>query len=131
MASTSQNDAEEITRNLADIGDWRGERLAQLRGIITAAVPGVEEAIKWRKPSNPRGVPTWSKDGLICTGEVYKDKVKITFAHGAAVADPTGIFNASMDAGTRRAVDIRETDAIDDGAFTALVQAAAAFNAQK
>lgn len=124
------SDAEEITRNLAAIGDWRSERLAQLRALICAAVPTVEESIKWRKPTNPQGVPTWSKDGIICTGEMYAGKVKLTFAHGASIPDPAGIFNASLTAGTRRAIDLGEHDKLDEAAFAALVQAAAARNAQ-
>lgn len=113
---------------IADLGDWRGERLSQLRALIKQAEPDVVEEIKWRKPTNPLGVPTWSSGGIICTGESYKAKVKLTFAKGAALPDPAGVFNASLDAGTRRAIDIAEGDALDEPAFVELVRAAAAFN---
>lgn len=109
--------------------DWRAVMLERVRKLIAEAVPDAVEERKWRKPSNPAGVPTWSKDGIICTGETYRDKIKLTFAKGAALADPANLFNASLDAGTRRAIDIREGDAIDDGAFKALIRAAAAHNA--
>lgn len=118
----------EIDAKLARLGDWRAAMLAHLRALILAADPGIVEEVKWRKPTNPDGVPVWSRGGIVCTGEVYKDKVKLTFARGAAVADPTGLFNASLDAGTRRAIDLREGDAVDAGAFTALVRAAAGAN---
>jgi len=121
--------AAEIDDWLVQLGDWRGEVLGRLRRLILGADPDVVEDIKWRKPSNDmRGVPAWSKDGLICTGEPYKDKVKLTFAKGASVDDPTGIFNASLGGGTRRAIDIREGDTIDDDAFVELVRAAIAVN---
>ena len=93
--------------------------------------PDVVEELKWRKPSNPGGVPTWSHAGIICTGETYKDKVKLTFAQGAALDDPSGLFNASLDAGTRRAIDIREGDEIDGAAFRALTREAVAVNLAK
>ena len=109
--------------------DWRGATLVRVRALIRAADPAVVEEIKWRKPSNPAGVPTWSHGGkLICTGETYKDKVKLTFAHGAAIPDPAGLFNASLDAGTRRAIDLREGIALDEPAFQHLVRAAIAHN---
>ncbi len=113
---------------LASLDDWRGARLAALRGLIRQAEPDVVETIKWRKPTNPLGVPTWEADGIICTGEVYKDKVKLTFASGASVADPDGLFNSSLGGNTRRAIDIREDDALSEDAFVALIQAAAAHN---
>lgn len=116
----------EIDAKLARLGDWRGATLSHLRALILAADPAIVEEVKWRKPTNPDGVPVWSRGGVVCTGEVYKDKVKLTFARGAAVADPTGLFNASLDAGTRRAIDLREGDAVDAAAFTALVRAAVA-----
>ena len=93
------------------------------------SVPDVVEEIKWRKPSNPRGVPVWSHNGMICTGETYKDKVKLTFAHGASLADPAGLFNSSLGGATRRAIDLFEGDTIDEAAFRSLVQDATAFNA--
>ncbi len=115
----------QIDAMIADIGGWRGERLARLRSLIQEAVPDVVEEIKWRKPSNPDGVPTWNHDGLICTGEVYKDKVKLTFAQGASLPDPDGLFNSSLGGKVRRAIDIHEEDELDEEAFTDLVRAAA------
>ncbi|MEH3157991.1 MAG: DUF1801 domain-containing protein [Sphingomonas taxi] len=117
-----------INRRIAGLSDWRGAMLARVRGLILAAAPTVVEEVKWRKPSNPDGVPVWSDRGILCTGETYRDKVKLTFAHGAALADPAGLFNASLDGGTRRAIDLREGEDVDAAAFMALVAAAAAFN---
>ena len=111
--------------------DWRAEALDRVRMLVAEAVPGAVEERKWKKPSNPAGVPTWSSDGVICTGETYKDKVKLTFARGASLADPTRLFNASLDAGTRRAIDIREGETLDASAFKALVREAAAVNAAR
>jgi hypothetical protein len=111
--------------------DWRAEALARVRALIEAAAPDAVEEQKWKKPSNPAGVPTWSLGGLICSGETYKDKVKFTFAHGAALPDPARLFNASLDAGTRRAIDIGEGDKLNEKAFMALIRAAVAFNAKK
>ena len=108
--------------------DWRGELAARLRTLVLSADPAVVEETKWRKPSNPDGVPTFSADGLVCTLETYQDKVKLTFAQGASVDDPDGLFNASLTAGTRRAIDLREGDVLDDEAFVALVRAAVARN---
>ena len=108
--------------------DWRETRVDLLRDLIVRAEPDVVEEVKWRKPSNPDGVPTFSADGLICTVETYKDKVKVTFAKGASLDDPSGVFNASLDAGTRRAVDLREHDQLDEQAFVELIQAAVALN---
>ena len=116
----------------ADVsGDWRGEMLALVRRLIKEADPDAIEEVKWRKPSNPDGVPTWSHSGILCTGEAYKDKVKLTFARGAALDDPARLFNASLDAGTRRAIDIREGERIDDGAFKDLIRQAVKANAAK
>ena len=123
--------SEEIDAKIAELGDWRGETLGRLRQLIQEADPGVTEAIKWRKPSNPSGVPVWEHDGIICTGETYKDKVKLTFAQGASIDDPTGIFNSSLDAGTRRAIDIREGEELHADAFKALIREAVSFNAAK
>lgn len=117
-----------VTARIAEIGGWRGAMLATIRTLIKDAAPDVTEEIKWRKASNPGGVPVWEQNGLICTGEVYKDKVKITFAHGAALADPKGLFNASLDAGTRRAIDLAEGDKLNEAAFKSLIKAAAAHN---
>ena len=111
--------------------DWRAETFARLRAIIEAAAPGATVEAKWKKPTNPAGVPTWSQDGILFTGETYKDKIKLTFAHGAALADPAVVFNASLDAGTRRAIDIHEGDEINEKALKALIRAAVAFNAAK
>jgi len=109
-------------------GDWRAEALAAVRRMIREADPEITEEVKWVKPSNPMGVPTWSHAGIVCTGETYKDKIKLTFAKGASLDDPTGLFNAGLDGGTRRAIDIREGEALDGKAFKALVKAAAAEN---
>ncbi|WP_229051620.1 DUF1801 domain-containing protein [Aeromicrobium sp. Leaf350] len=108
--------------------DWRGELIDRLRTLIVQAAPEVVEEVKWRKPSNPDGVPTFSLEGLVCTVETYKDKVKVTFAKGASVDDPSGVFNASLDAGTRRAVDIPAPDALDEEAFVELVRRAVDLN---
>ncbi|MEI5674361.1 MULTISPECIES: DUF1801 domain-containing protein [unclassified Nocardioides] len=110
------------------MSDWRSDAIEQVRTLILAAEPATVEEAKWRKASNPDGVPTFSLDDLICTAETYQDKVKITFAQGASLDDPTGLFNASLDAGTRRAIDLFEGDALDEAAFTALVHAAVARN---
>ena len=121
-----------IDRRLAGMRDRRGTMLAKLRELIRTADPEVEEQVKWRKPSNPLGVPTWEHAGIVCTGETYKDKVKLTFAHGAALEDPEGLFNSGLDGGTRRAIDFFEGDAVDEAAFKALFLEAVAFNlAQK
>lgn len=108
--------------------DWRNDVVEKVRGLIMKADPDMVEEAKWRKPSNPEGVPTFSCSGLVCTVETYKDKVKLTFAKGASVADPAGLFNASLDAGTRRAIDLHEGDPIDEEAFVELVQEAVALN---
>jgi hypothetical protein len=111
--------------------DWRSEKLDRIRVLIREADPDSVEDVKWRKPSNPDGVPTWSNNGILCTGETYKDKVKLTFARGASLDDPSGLFNASLDAGTRRAIDIKEGDSLDEDAFKALIKAAAEANREK
>ena len=99
-----------IDARIKELGDWRGETLARVRKIIREADPDVVEEVKWRKPTNPMGVPVWEHAGIVCTGETYKDKVKLTFARGAALEDPSGLFNASLDGNVRRAIDIREGD---------------------
>jgi hypothetical protein len=114
-----------IDARIAALGDWRGETLARVRALIHAADPQVVEEWKWR------GVPVWSHDGILCTGETYKAVVKLTFAKGAALDDPKGLFNASLDGNVRRAIDLREGDALDPAAFQALVRAAVALNAAK
>lgn len=109
-------------------GDWRTHLVDKVRSLINEAEPDVVEEAKWKKASNPDGVPTFSADGLICTVETYKDKVKLTFAKGASLPDPTGLFNASLDAGTRRAIDIREGEPLADDALVALVREAVVLN---
>ncbi|MGE5176689.1 MAG: DUF1801 domain-containing protein [Hyphomicrobiales bacterium] len=110
------------------LDDWRGEMLARVRALIRQADPDVVEELKWRKPSNPAGVPVWSHDGPICTGETYRSVVKLTFFKGARLDDPAGLFNASLEGNARRAVDLHEGDALDEDAFKALVRAAVALN---
>ena len=112
-----------IDEKIEELGDWRGKTLSRLRAIITKADPGIVEEWKW-------GGPVWSRDGVICTGETYKSVVKMTFAHGAALPDPSGLFNSSLEGNTRRAIDVREGDAVDEKALKALIRAAAAFNAR-
>lgn len=120
--------SELIDERLASLTDWRGETLANARTLIKQADPDVIEEIKWRKPSNPAGVPVWSHGGMLCTGETYKDKVKITFAKGAPLEDPAGLFNASLAGNARRAIDIHEGDTINAAAFKALIREAVALN---
>jgi hypothetical protein len=127
--STPESPAATIDAIIEQLDDWRGEVLALIRDLIKQAEPDVAEEIKWQKASNPLGVPVWSRDGIICTGETYKDKVKVTFAKGASVEDPAGLFNASLDAKVRRVIDLGEGDGIDDEAFKALIRAAAKLNA--
>jgi len=118
-----------IDARIAALGDWRGEVLGRVRRLIREADPGVVETVKWRKPSNAMlGVPVWEHAGIICTGETYKNAVKLTFAKGAALDDPTGLFNASLEGNARRAIDIHEGDKIDATAFKALIRAAVALN---
>lgn len=117
-----------ITKTIAELADWRGELLGTIRALINEADPDVLEEVKWVKPSNPAGVPTWSHDGIICTGEIYKAKVKVSFANGAALEDPTKLFNSSMAGRTRRAIDIHEGEELDAQAFTALIEEAVDFN---
>jgi hypothetical protein len=127
----SSEGSDGIDAKIASLGDWRGATLASLRALIKEADPEVAEAIKWRKPSNPLGVPVWEDGGIICTGETYRDKVKLTFARGASLADPKRLFNSSLDAGTRRAIDIFEGDDVDAEAFKALIREAVALNKLK
>ena len=114
-----------IDARITELGDWRGKTLSRLRGLIKRADPEVVEEWKWR------GVPVWSHDGLICTGETYKSVVKMTFAKGASLEDPSGLFNSSLEGNTRRAIDFREGDRIDETALRALVRAAVALNASR
>src|SRR3982751_2317708 len=109
--------SKDIDAKIASLGDWRGELLTRIRKLVRQADPEVVEEVKWRKPSNPLGVPTWSHSGILCTGETYKDKVKLTFARGASVDDPSRLFNSSLDGNARRAIDIGEGDEFDETAF--------------
>ena len=120
-----------IDAKIAGLGDWRGETLGRLRALIHAADPEVEETVKWRKVNNPLGVPVWEHAGIICTGELYRDKVKLTFAYGASLDDPAGLFNSSLDGNTRRAIDILEGGTVDGEAFKALIREAVALNLVK
>ena len=116
-----------IDARIAELGDWRGRTLSRLRALIKQADPEVVEEWKWRKATNP-GVPVWSHEGMICTGETYKNVVKLTFFKGAALDDPAGLFNSSLEGNTRRAIDFREDDEVDEEAFTALIRAAVSLN---
>jgi hypothetical protein len=115
-----------IDQRIRDLGGWRGETLARMRALILEADPEMTEECKWVKPTNPLGVPVWSHDGIVCTGEVYTKVVKLTFAKGARIADPSRLFNSSLEGNTRRAIDIHEGEKVDAGAFKALVKAAVA-----
>ncbi len=117
-----------IDSKIAALGDWRGETLRRIREIIREADPDVVETVKWRKPSNPSGVPAWEHEGILCTGETYRAYVKLTFANGASLDDPAGLFNSSLEGNTRRAIDLREGDQVDEAAFKALVREAVALN---
>lgn len=125
---SDESPSQVIDAMFADLDDWRGATLSRLRALIRRAAPGVVEELKWKKPSNPAGVPVWSEGGMICTGEVYKDHVKLTFAKGAFLEDPRGLFNASLGGNLRRAIDIHQSDEVDGAAFEALVRAAVALN---
>jgi hypothetical protein len=118
------NAAKKIDARIDELGDWRGEMLARIRELIKQAEPDVVEEWKWR------GVPVWYRDGMLCTGETYKNHVKVTFAKGASLDDPSGLFNSSLDGNTRRAIDIDENDQLDEKAFTALVRAAVELNSR-
>src|SRR3954471_6528942 len=121
-----------IDARIKELGDWRGETLARVRILIKQADPDVVEEVKWKKPSNAmRGVPVWEHDGIICTGETYKAVVKLTFANGAALEDPSGLFNSSLEGNVRRAIDIHEGDRIDEKALKALIRAAVALNTSR
>lgn len=125
----AESPSELIDARIEDLGDWRGEMLSRLRALIKEADPEVVEEVKWRKPSNSMlGVPVWSHDGIICTGETYKDKVKLTFAKGASLKDPSSLFNSSLEGNVRRAIDIHEGGKLDEEALKALIRAAVAFN---
>ena len=128
-SQTDKSPSQLIDARIKELGDWRGEMLARVRSLIKQADPDVVEEVKWRKPSNAMaGVPVWSHAGIICTGETYKNVVKMTFAKGASLADPSGLFNSSLEGNTRRAIDIHEGDKIDEKALQALIRAAVALN---
>ncbi len=124
MSSAASGASEKIDARIEELGDWRGDTLARIRELIKRADPDVIEEWKWR------GVPVWYRDGMICTGETYKDYVKVTFAEGASLDDPAGLFNSSLDGNTRRAIDIREEDKLDEKAFAALISAAIELNSR-
>jgi hypothetical protein len=121
--------SKQIDERIRELGDWRGETLSRVRGLIREADPEIVEEWKWAKASSP-GTPVWSHDGIVCTGESYKDKVKLTFAKGASVKDPSGLFNSSLEGKVRRAIDIQEGEEIDEAAFKELIQAAVALNGE-
>jgi hypothetical protein len=122
-----QSPSRQIDARIEDLGGWRGETLARLRALIKEADPDVVEEWKWKKATNP-GVPVWSHDGIICTGEAYKEVVKLTFLKGASLADPSQLFNSSLEGNARRALDVREGDEIDEAAFKALIREAVELN---
>ena len=126
-SNEGQSASARIDKRIAELDDWRGETLSRMRKLIKQADPNVVEEVKWVKPTNP-GVPTWSDEGIICTGETYKSVVKLTFAKGASLKDPAKLFNSSLEGNTRRAIDIREGEKVDASAFKALIRAAIALN---
>lgn len=130
-AKKSSASSDPIDAKIRSVAGWRGDMLARLRKLIRDADPGVTEEVKWRKVSNPLGVPVWEHDGILCTGETYKNAVKLTFAYGASLDDPSRLFNASLEGGTRRAIDFHEGDKVDEKAFKALIRAAVARNTAK
>ncbi len=127
MAQNDETPSQLIDARIEELGDWRGKTLSRLRALIKQADPEVVEEWKWKKASNP-GVPVWSHEGGICTGETYKSVVKLTFFKGASLEDPSGLFNSSLGGNTRRAIDVHEDDEIDEKAFIALIQAAVSLN---
>ena len=128
--ANGESPSQQIDARIEELGDWRGETLARVRGIIRDADPDVVEEWKWAKATSP-GTPVWSHDGIICTGETYKSAVKMTFAKGASLEDPSGLFNASLEGNTRRAIDVHEGEEIDEEALKALIRAAVALNQSK
>src|SRR5687768_13397313 len=123
----NESATQQIDARISELGDWRGETLARVRALVKEADPDVVEEWKWAKATSP-GVPVWSRDGIICTGETYKDKVKLTFAKGASLDDPSGLFNSSLEGNVRRAIDFHEGDKVDETALKKLVRAAVALN---
>jgi hypothetical protein len=126
-AGQGRSGSELISERIAELGDWRGETLSRMRRLVKEADPDVVEELKWVKPSSP-GTPVWSHDGMICTGESYKDVVKLTFSKGASLEDPARLFNSSLEGNARRAIDIHEGEEVDESAFKALVRQAVALN---
>ena len=127
MANSETSASEQIDKRISELGDWRGKTLSKVRGIIKEADPEIVEEWKWVKPTNP-GVPVWSHNGGICTGESYKNVVKLTFFKGASLNDPSGLFNSSLEGKVRRAIDIKDNDKIDEGALKNLIREAVALN---
>jgi hypothetical protein len=130
MANNKTNASKQIDERIGELGDWRGKTLSKVRGIIKEADPDVVEEWKWVKPTNP-GTPVWSHNGGICTGETYKNAVKLTFFKGAALNDPSGLFNSSLEGKVRRAIDIKENDKLDEGALRNLIREAVALNLKR
>jgi hypothetical protein len=131
MMSQVTNASQEIDTIINGLADWRGETLARLRASIRKASPAVVEEVKWKKPSNPAGVPVWSHDGIVCIGEALKNSVRLTFPKGALIADPNRLFNARLDSKTNRAIDVREGEPLGDAAFAALIRSAVRLNPSK
>ena len=129
--SSRESASRQIDARIEELGDWRGEMLSRLRALIKQADPEVVEECKWKKPSNPLGTAVWSHDGIICTGETYKSVVKLTFAKGAFLDDPAGLFNSSLEGRTRRAIDFREGEKVNVKALKTLIRAAVAVNTSK
>jgi len=130
-SATREMGSNEVDARIKELGDWRGEMLSRIRAVVKQADPDVIEECKWKKPSNPRGVPVWSHTGMICTGETHKSVVKMTFAKGAFLDDPAGLFNSSLDGNLRRAIDFHEGDKLNEKALKALIRAAVALNTSK
>jgi len=131
LPASRQSASGPVDARIQELADWRGEMLSRLRALVKQADPEVAEECKWIKPSNPRGVPVWSRNGIICTGETYKNAVKLTFAKGAFLDDPSGLFNSSLDGNVRRAIDFREGDKLNERALKTLIRAAVALNTSK
>jgi hypothetical protein len=130
-AGSGKSPSQVIDAKIERLGDWRSEVFKRIRALIHETDPAVVETLKWAKAANPLGVPVFEHDGILCTGETYKDKIKLTFAHGAALPDPAGLFNSSLDGAVRRAIDFHQGDKIDEKAFKALIRAAVAHNTAK
>jgi hypothetical protein len=128
--TNGESPSRQIDARIKKLGDWRGKTLSRVRSLIKQADPAVVEEVKWAKASSP-GVPVWSHDGIICTGETYKSAVKLTFAKGASLKDPSELFNSSLEGSTRRAIDIHEGENLDKNAFKTLIRAAVALNKSK